>query len=261
MAIIFILKLENQKYYIGKTLIQNFNLKTNFNRLCSDWTKKYKPIKILELISNCSDCDEDIHTLKYMKIYGINNVRGGRFSELKLNKDNLIVIKKMIASSMDNCYICGEYGHFPAYCNNDHDKIIKEFNYLLSNKSYVYDKKKHYSTRSTLTQKYIDGGFVDDTHIILSSDSTHDTNKKKDDILANNVVNIIDSDYSEESIEQLSNYLTEDSSNKSVEFLSKHHVSGKVINKLINKLNNKKDTHICNCNKCKKQRVFGINIL
>ena len=48
--------------------------------------KKYKPIKILELLSDCDNFDEDK--------YGINNIRGGTFCEIKLSKDNLETIKK-----------------------------------------------------------------------------------------------------------------------------------------------------------------------
>lgn len=48
---------------------------------------------MLKIISNCDNYDEDKYTLKFMEQYGINNVRCGSFCELKLNKDNNLLIK------------------------------------------------------------------------------------------------------------------------------------------------------------------------
>lgn len=62
-----------------------------------------------------------------MEQYGINNVRGGSFCQLKLDKDNLSTIKKMINGSSDKCYICGETGHFAKDCKQDDDNILEEF--------------------------------------------------------------------------------------------------------------------------------------
>jgi len=112
MVFIYILQLENKKYYIGKTLNPDFRLEQHFNSSGSQWTKKYKPYKVIKIIPNCDNFDEDKYTLKFMEKYGINNVRGGTFCELKLNKDNIKTIKKMINGSTDKCYICGENGHF-----------------------------------------------------------------------------------------------------------------------------------------------------
>ena len=40
--------------------------------------KKYKPIKVIELIEG-DELDEEKYTLKYMEKYGINNVLGRSF--------------------------------------------------------------------------------------------------------------------------------------------------------------------------------------
>ncbi len=116
MVFIYVLELENKKYYVGKTTNPDFRLEQHFNSSGSQWTKKYKPKKVLELLSKCDNFDEDKYTLKYMEKYGINNVRGGSFCEIKLSKNNIDIIKKMITGTTDKCYICGENGHFARDC-------------------------------------------------------------------------------------------------------------------------------------------------
>lgn len=116
MVYIYILQLENEKYYIGKTNNLQFRLDSHFNSNGSAWTRKYKPIKVLESIPDCDDYDEDKYTIKYMEKYGINNVRGGSFCEIKLSDNNVITLKQMINSVTDKCYICGKDDHFANAC-------------------------------------------------------------------------------------------------------------------------------------------------
>ena len=68
MVFIYTLKLEQGKYYVGKTNNPEFRIENHFNSNGSEWTKKYKPLKILEIIPNCDDYDEDKFTRQYMEI-------------------------------------------------------------------------------------------------------------------------------------------------------------------------------------------------
>lgn len=121
MVFIYILQLQSNKYYIGKTSNPKFRLDSHFNSNGSAWTKKYRPIKLIKLIPNCDNFDEDKHTLKYMEKYGINNVRGGSFCQIKLTNENKNTIEKMINGASDRCYICGMKGHFANDCQEDND--------------------------------------------------------------------------------------------------------------------------------------------
>ena len=56
---IYALQLDNGKYYIGKSKNPFFRLKDHFNEHSSKWTRIYKPKKILEIIPDCDNYDED----------------------------------------------------------------------------------------------------------------------------------------------------------------------------------------------------------
>lgn len=113
---IYILELNENKYYIGKTKNPSFRIDEHFNQNGSEWTKKYKPIKILENIQNCDSYDEDKYVIKYMKIYGIENVRGGSFSKFNLSDSDIGVLNKMIKGATDKCFKCGASDHFIKNC-------------------------------------------------------------------------------------------------------------------------------------------------
>ena len=115
MVFIYILELENSKYYIGKTKNPQIRIDAHNNYNGSKWTKLYKPIKVVEIISDCDLYDEDKFTLKYMEKKGIDNVRGGSFSQIKLSEEQIKFIKQMIKGATDKCFNCGG-DHFIKDC-------------------------------------------------------------------------------------------------------------------------------------------------
>jgi len=117
MVTVYILKLEGGKFYVGKT---NGTIKHRLNAHMksngSAWTRMFKPVRVISEIPNCDSYDEDKYTIKYMKIYGIDNVRGGSFCEPELSQHNINTIKQMIDGTSDKCYRCGREGHFVSSC-------------------------------------------------------------------------------------------------------------------------------------------------
>lgn len=129
MVCIYVLQLQDGKYYVGKTNNPNFRIKNHFNSNGSTWTQLYKPIKILELIQDCDNYDEDKITRQYMDKYGIDNVRGGSFVSVKLDKSVFHTLQQMEKGTNDKCFKCGSKKHFAKDCNYDEDGEHEEQGY------------------------------------------------------------------------------------------------------------------------------------
>ena len=115
---IYILKLNNNKYYVGKTnRTVNDRYQEHLDGNGSIWTKKYKPQSIIKQIENSSPFDEDRYVKEYMAIYGIENVRGGSYNQEELNCDTIKFLKNELRTSNNECYKCGSTSHFVSECD------------------------------------------------------------------------------------------------------------------------------------------------
>jgi cellular nucleic acid-binding protein len=118
---IYILKLENNKYYVGKSNDLETRLTSHKNGLASAWTKKYKPISVEKVIPNASSYDENKETIEYMGKYGIDNVRGGIYVTEALDNTQRSEINKQIWGANDCCTQCGRKEHFIKNCKETKD--------------------------------------------------------------------------------------------------------------------------------------------
>ena len=117
---IYILELAEGKYYVGKTTNPIFRLDTHFKNENADfnsstWTKKYQPKNVVELFEGDA-YDEDKYTIKYMNMYGIDNVRGGSFCQEILPEETIALLKIMCHNVNNACFHCGQSGHFAKEC-------------------------------------------------------------------------------------------------------------------------------------------------
>lgn len=116
MISIYILKLRNNKYYVGKSIDPHSRFIEHISGYGSAFTSLYKPISIEKIIHNAHSFDEDRYVKEYMSYYGIENVRGGSYSNIDLTREQINAITMELRGSSDACFKCGNSGHFARDC-------------------------------------------------------------------------------------------------------------------------------------------------
>lgn len=81
MFSIVVLKCENNKFFIFKSPLFRVDINSIPEYM---FTKQYKPLEIIETILTNDITDEDKITKKYMSNHGIDNVRGGSYTNIEL---------------------------------------------------------------------------------------------------------------------------------------------------------------------------------
>ncbi len=117
MFTIYILKLEQNKYYVGLTKYPESRIQEHFNGTGSAFTKLYKPLLIIKQIQTYDRYDEDKIVKQCMSKYGILNVRGGSYSNIELSEPIIDFLEKEIMHSRNACFRCLKRGHFMKNCN------------------------------------------------------------------------------------------------------------------------------------------------
>ena len=96
MDVLYVLRLHNDKWYIGRSSNLERRFEQHMKGEGAKWTSLHQAINIHESRPLVSDEDEDLLTLEYMKQYGIYNVRGGQFCAVELKPWHVKEIKKRL---------------------------------------------------------------------------------------------------------------------------------------------------------------------
>ena len=97
MSAIYVLK-GHDKYYIGRTqdIVRRFN--EHKSGRGAKWCKVWPMTGMIELVPETFEFQELVTTLKYMKAYGIDNVRGGPWCKVVLSQDDIVTIQDILDS-------------------------------------------------------------------------------------------------------------------------------------------------------------------
>ena len=122
MTIIYVLECANKKYYVGRTDSNTIEKRLDAHlKGTVQWTKIYPPIAVVENIVG-DEFDEDKYVKMYMKMFGIDNVRGGSYSQIKIPSNKMKVLQSELKTASAVCYICGEMGHYKNRCASKYSK-------------------------------------------------------------------------------------------------------------------------------------------
>ena len=114
--VIYCLKLQHGKYYVGKTTNPMIRIAEHFDGYASEWTRIYRPLYVYTIIHNCDEFDEDKYTKMAMSHFGIDNVRGGSYSQVVIPRHVRAVLENEIRGANNACFRCGQVGHFANTC-------------------------------------------------------------------------------------------------------------------------------------------------
>lgn len=114
---IYVLQLRGGKYYVG---VSN-NIELRFMEHLSGfggakWTELHEPLRVVETRPIRSPFCEDNVVKEYMNRYGVDNVRGGSYSNPILDTPSKTALNRELASVRGGCFRCGKPDHWVADC-------------------------------------------------------------------------------------------------------------------------------------------------
>jgi predicted GIY-YIG superfamily endonuclease len=113
---IYILELEDSKYYVGRTNDLEKRLKEHENKSACSWTELYKLKKCLSSKLTRNEFEEENETLRMMSIHGIDSVRGATYCNVELLQHEKKMLSDRINHLQNRCFKCGSQSHFASAC-------------------------------------------------------------------------------------------------------------------------------------------------
>jgi len=228
---IYVLRLENNKYYVGKTKDLLKRLDSHKNGSASNWTKKYKPIFVERVIERASIFDEDKYTKEYMNKYGIDNVRGGAYVMEILSDDQINLLLREITAANDCCIKCGMKGHFISNCKNKTNSLnINNINHNTNNINHNHNTNNinsnniNYTNTNNINTPIINSINTNSNNINIPIINSINTN-------SNNINNPIINTTDVNNIKQNNNSIIKNSNTKNIQKSKKQFKNPELSNK------------------------------
>lgn len=178
MESLYVLQLANGKYYVGKTTDVKRRIEEHSSGRGSEWTKIHKPVKVIETRRVKDEHDENNTTKDLMKKYGVDNVRGGSYSQVALPASYKTTLEAEIRGNTGACFKCGERGHFARECIEDIIEDCEEEEAPQRDSCYRCGRAGHYANEcyahTTVEGDYIKGKHRFRSASWIASDSDDD---------------------------------------------------------------------------------------
>tara|TARA_Y100001958_G_C21248511_1_gene581347 strand:+ start:2586 stop:3167 length:582 start_codon:yes stop_codon:yes gene_type:complete len=144
---VYVLKLENDKYYVGESTNVEKRIWAHKNDNGSAWTKKHEVEAQISGVEVTNNFNELAQTLEMMRVYGIDNVRGSLFTKpFPLDRFEKIMAAQLYCELHGYCRKCGSNDHFVGNCKED--KVVNwvhKFGGELEYKELLVPKKRECS--------------------------------------------------------------------------------------------------------------------
>ena len=124
------------KYYIGISNNVKHRLELHFSGQSGvawvalhakngSWSlvEQIDPVVTPDGLKNLTPFAENILTKEYMSLYGVENVRGGRWSQIDLQPFVVEELNMEFRSAKDLCYVCGLPGHQSRNCQRGQSRM------------------------------------------------------------------------------------------------------------------------------------------
>ena len=122
MSFIHLLRLRDNKYYVGRSTRSPYNYLTkHMHGGINDWTNRYIPFEVVSSVPSNEYSDLNVYVLEYMLKYGIDNVRGGSYSALEIPELHYNLIEAEMWRINNLCGRCGREEHEEIQCLDTHD--------------------------------------------------------------------------------------------------------------------------------------------
>jgi len=115
---IYVLRLRQNKWYIGSTTNVQQRIAQHFDGTGSAWTSRFPPIEIFDVVTQRDGWHEENLTKEYMLLYGLENVRGGPYTSLEFTEEEEAFILRALDSFRNACFYCGSTDHMASSCPN-----------------------------------------------------------------------------------------------------------------------------------------------